>query len=256
MLNKTRILVLSCASIVMFAMLATAQMMGGASGGATGNGSTGRNGMGANGTMTGTVGSTVGGMMTTSAGMSFGVGMDGAMGMADGAVTVGSDGTLYILSRVFIDASQATSPADTVQTRLSAVNGKNGNTLWNVVFDENWLTKPVQAPDGRLFLVAFGSMGMQVGMFNTAADQSQDSKLYIVNPASGQVIGQPVTLAGEVASVPTIVGSGSNYVVYIVTFDMGYNSNSRSGMQGTRRESTLYAFNQNGILLFSRPLNQ
>jgi outer membrane protein assembly factor BamB len=254
MLKKMRILVLSCVSIVLFGMLAMAQMMGGSRGGAIG--SADRGGIGANGSMNGTVGSMAGSMMPASAGMSSGGGMDGAMGMADGAVTVGSDGTLYILSRVFIEPSQAGSLVGTIKTRLSAVNGTNGNTLWNIVFDENWLTKPVQAPDGRLFLVAFGGMGMQVGMFNTAGDPNQDSILYIVNPASGQVIGQPVTLGGEVASVPTIVGSASNYVVYVVTFDMGYNSNSRSGVQGPRRESTLYAFNQNGTLLFSRPLNQ
>jgi hypothetical protein len=256
MLKKMRILVLSCAAITMFGMLAAAQMMGGARGGTMGSGGTDRNGMGASGAMSGTVGGMAGSMMPASAGMNLDGGMDGAMGMADGAIAVGSNGNLYILSRVFIDASQATSPNDTIRTRLSAVNGMDGNTLWKVIFDENWLTKPVQAPDGRLFLVAFGSMDMQVGTVNTATGRSQDSKLYIVDPASGQVIGQPVTLAGEVASVPTIVGSSSGYVVYVVTFDMGHNSNSRSGVHGPRRESILYAFNQNGTLLFSRPLNQ
>ncbi len=89
----------------------------------------------------------------------------------------------------------------------------------------------------------------------STSGQETDAKLYIVD-SNGQVVGQPVTLAGDVASAPVIRGAGGAYTVYIVTFDMGYDTDAGSQAQGPNRDATLYAFDRDGNLKFSVPLNQ
>lgn len=250
MRQKTKFLVLSCGSILMFGLLSMAQMMGGSNGNHMGgSGAMGNTGMGGNAGMgamggNGAVGSTI----------DMSGGMGGAMGMAEGAITVSSDGTLYVLSRVFAQDPQATALTDLVKTKLSAVNGSTGNAVWSIIFDEYWLTKPVQGSDGRLFLVAFGDMGMNSGMQGGTLAQT-NSKLYVVDSKSGQLI-STASLEGEVGSVPVMVGSGAGYMVYVVAFDMGHGVDSQGMVSGPQRESTLYAFDSSGKLLFSRPLNQ
>jgi len=179
-------------------------------------------------------------------------GMDGAaMGMSGSALSVGANGTLYILSRVL--PAQTTDGA--VSTRLSALSSATGAILWSVVFDESWLSKPVEGPDGRLFLVAMGGPDMgQGGASGGDSGQEIDSKLYIVDPSTQQVVA--VTLAGEVASVPLIGGSDALYTVYVVTFDMGYHSDNSGQGQGIHRDSTLYALARDGSLKFKISLNQ
>jgi outer membrane protein assembly factor BamB len=182
-----------------------------------------------------------------------------AMGMSTSVLTVGANGTLYILSRDTTQSGQVT--GSIVTTKLSALSATKGTTLWSVVFDESWMTKPVEGPDGRLFLVALGRSDMgQDGMSGTNLSQETDSKLYIVDPST--IVGPftpkitTVTLAGEVASEPLIGGTSSDYTVYIVTFEMGYSSSYGNLVQGIRRDSTLYALTKDGTLKFKISLNQ
>ncbi|MBI4455541.1 MAG: hypothetical protein HY644_06540 [Acidobacteria bacterium] len=239
MLRKTRLLMVGCAVVLMLGSIGRAQWGGGMMGG----GGIGYGGMG--------IGS-----------MGFGGGMMGAVtGIDNGAVTVGSDGNLYVLSRVFGQQGQGAQYWSDIQTKLSALNPTNGNTLWSLTFNENWLTRPVQGPDGRLFLVGFSdwltgmSGGMMYGIRGWSSNQVQDqnAKLYIVDPSSATVI-KSVQLDGEVASLPTVAGSGTSYTVYMVAFDTGYNVDSRGQLQGFGREATLYAFDRGGNLKFSLPL--
>jgi hypothetical protein len=178
-------------------------------------------------------------------------GMGGeAMGMASGAVTVGTDGALYVLSRV--PSTSTNVQGNTSKTRLSALDGKRGTSLWSIVLGEYWLSRPVEGPDGRLFLVTFGQGGNMEGMFGGTASEVTDAKLYIVDTATQKVV-KIVTLDAEIASVPTIGGTDLNYTVHVVTFDMDHDFDTR-GQVG--REATLYAFDRDGNLKFSIPLDR
>lgn len=238
MRNKTKLLVLSSMAILMFGLPGMAQMMGGSGNSHMG----GTGGMGGNNGM-GSVNGMGGPMDMTGV-------MGGAMGMAEGAITVGSDGKLYILSRTFTQ-TQTTSVSGSAKTKLSAMDPTTGIVSRSIEFDEYWLTRPVQGPDGLLFLVAFGDMGMGDHIFGGAAAQTLNSKLYVVDPNLRTVI-KSIELEGEVGSLPTIVGSSSNYTIFVVTFDMGHTGTT----QAPQRQSTIYAFRPDGSLLFSRPLNQ
>jgi hypothetical protein len=165
--------------------------------GMMGSGSNQGQSMGSSGNMngTGSMGGsgTMGGSPMTSGQRGSGVGMGSdrsingaAMGMSTGALTVGANGTLYILSGGTAQSGQTT--GSIVTTKLSALNGATGKALWSVVFNESWLTKPVEGPDGMLFLVALDSTNTgQAGMFGTTSSQETDSKLYIVNPSTQKI---------------------------------------------------------------------
>jgi len=225
--------------------------------GMMGGGSNQTQSTGNSGNMNGT--SNMGGSSMTPGQRGSGVGMgsdrsvnSAAMGMTTSALTIGANGTLYILSSGTAQSGQTTGSIDT--TKLSAMSGTTGKTIWSIVLNESALTKPVEGPDGMLFLVALSSTDMGQGrMSGTTASQEIDSKLYIVNPSTQKF--STVTLAGVIASAPLIGGTGSNYTVYIQTFVMGYSSSGGS-VQGMLGESTLYALAEDGSLKFKISLDQ
>ena len=90
-------------------------------------------------------------------------------------------------------------------------------------------------------------------MSGTATSLNTDSKLYIVNPSTQKIT--TVTLAGVIASAPLIGGTGSNYLVYIQTFDMGSGSSGISA-QGMLSAPMLYAIAEDGSLKFKISLDQ
>jgi hypothetical protein len=252
----SRIVILSFVLVMGLVAVAVAQGM-------MGSGSNQGQSMGSNGSMSGTgnggSNGTMSGNPMTSGQRGSGVGMGSdrsingaAMGMSTSALTIGANGTLYILSGSTAQSAQTTGSIDT--TKLSALSGTTGNTLWSIVFNESSLTKPVEGPDGMLFLVALSSTDMgQGGMSGTTTSLNTDSKLYIVNPSTRKIT--TVTLAGVIASAPLIGGTGSNYLVYIQTFDLGSGS-SGSSAQGMLSAATLYAFAEDGSLKFKISLDQ
>lgn len=249
MLQKTRtVLISGCFFFLALGALAMAQGMGGSQSGM----------MGGNRSIGGMAGGNSGMVSSTNMGgsgnMGSTAGMDGtAMEMSNGAVTVGIDGTLYVLSRVLPQSLQGALAPDQIKTKLSAIDGKRGITLWSIVFDESWLMRPVQGPDGHLFLVAFGDQVM--GMLGSTATQDQNARFYVVDPGLAKVINS-VELDGEVASLPTISGSGTTYTVYIESFDMGHNVATTGQFQGPHRDAVLTAFDHNGNVEYTLPLNQ
>ncbi len=244
--NTKTILLLSCSFFLALGTLGMAQgMMGGSGGGMGGY----NDGMGYGGT-----GSTGNGGMG-GYGMGLGTDMSGsALGMSSGAISVGNDGNLSVLSRVLPASSSSSSTSNQIQPKLTAVGGQTGTVLWSYTFDERWLTRPVQGPDGHLYLLAFANQVM--GMLNSTSSQDQNAKLYVVVP--GQQQGPtvtPVNLSGQVASLPLISVTGStqeDYVVLIESFDI--DSNSGSTIQ--RREPELTAFDPNGKQVYKLSLSQ
>ncbi len=177
-----------------------------------------------------------------------------AMTMSNGAFTVSADGKiLYTLSRVVPAASIGSNTS--VKTRLTAFDaGSVGSPKWSLVFNETWLTRPVEGPDGRLFLVSM-SQNHNAGSTMSGSSGAEDSAtLYIVS--NGTLVRKDgVALDGEVASVPTIAGTDKNaYMVYIVTFDMGTRLQGMGSMAGNSRDSKLSAYDKDGKLLYSLPL--
>ncbi len=84
----------------------------------------------------------------------------------------------------------------------------------------------------------------------SSASQGTESVLYIVDPATRKVT--TATMEGEIASEPLIGGTGSNYRIYVVTFNMT-STTSPSAQSGA---GTLYAFDANGKLKFKTTLDE
>lgn len=207
------------------AALATAQMGGmrGAPGGA-GNGS-------------------LGGMMGGS--------LYSMMGGGSG-LTIGSDGTLYLMRSV--PGQGQSNP--TASTQLAAIDA-NGNPKWTLPIAGSSASQPALAKDGTLFVTTSDWLNwMYDWMFSRSVPttESTASLLVIKAGATSAAIVTTVPLAGQIASAPQIAtDSTGNYVVYVVSVDAfsgtGFNNTSTAG-------SYLYAFSTTGALKYKLQLSQ
>lgn len=160
--------------------------------------------------------------------------------MGGGEFTLGSDGTIYIMS--YVAATSKTSAS----TTLTAYSGTTGKFAWSLTFSVGNLSQPVPAPDGRLFLVAGGHPAYTTKNTTAAAENAQ---LFIVT-AKGTYT--TVTLPGEMASAPVFFGSSSGYTYYFTV---------TSVTQGSSlvpvATTVLYAYtSKTDTEVFSIPLSQ
>lgn len=159
---------------------------------------------------------------------------------AQGAeVTLGSDGTIYLVTRV---AATSTTSGSTELTAYDGVTGVSKPTLTIPIGN---LDGPFPAPDGRLFLVAEGHAAYATKKTTVAAENAQ---LIIVNPAGTY---STVTLSGETAFGPVFLGTSTSYKYYFTVTSVGEGSSGKPVIT-----SVLYVYTSaNDTQLFSIPLD-
>jgi hypothetical protein len=205
-------------------------------------------------------GTSAAGLLASMAGKAAGDLLNGAaMGVPPASVTVGEDGNIYVMSRLVSSTTIGTTTTTVTKTKLSVFKGDTGAAYWTLTLDEDWATRPVLGPDGRVFLVAMEprDLGVKLLMGQTPATLT-NAKLYIIDPpkaANAVVVPQIITLSGEAASEPTIYGSGTNYKVYLVSYDLSFTLDTAGKVQSVKKTSTFYAFSPLGSKLFSIPLD-
>jgi hypothetical protein len=167
----------------------------------------------------------------------------GSVSIVSGEFTIGSDGTIYIMTYV-----AATSKAG-ASTILTAYSGTDGLRSWSVTLPAGNLCKPVQAPDGRLFLLAAGHPGYIFGSAGVAAENAQ----FFIVTTVGSKQGTYTTMAlpGEMASQPVFYGNSQGYFYYVTI-----TSFSQGASRFPLRTNVLYAYNQSDVKKFSIVLNQ
>jgi hypothetical protein len=179
-----------------------------------------------------------------------------AMGAQPASVTVGEDGNIYVTSRVLPATALVNLLAAGSKTKLSSFDGATGAPRWSVVLDEDWTSKPVQGPDGRLFLIGMDPKDLGLNLLlGKVSGTTADAKLYILNPATGIAV-KIVTLAGEAASQPTFFGSAANYKVFLVSYDLSYTLDTTGKVQSVQRSSKFYAFDREGTTLYKIDLDK
>jgi hypothetical protein len=179
-----------------------------------------------------------------------------AMGAQPASVTVGEDGNIYVTSRVLPATAAVSMMAAGSKTKLSSFNGTTGTLRWSVVLDEDWAGKPVQGPDGTLFLVGMDPKDLGLNLLlGKLPGAAADAKLYILDSANGKTV-KVVTLTGEAASQPTIHGTASDYRVYLVSYDVSYTLDTSGKIKSVQRTSNFYAFSPGGKELFKISLDK
>ena len=194
-----------------------------------------------------------GGMMGGSLGGMMGGSLSGMMGGGSG-LTIGPDGTLYLVRSAAAPSSQ------TVTTQLAAID-PGGNVKWTLPINSGTASQPALGSDGTLFVTTSDWLNwmfnwMYNGIYSVSPAADPDAaNLVVVRPgaASATVIAT-VPLAGHVASAPQIAtDNAGGYVVYVVTADAmngnGLNNSPNSG-------SYLYAFSPTGALKYRLQLSQ
>ena len=228
---KRNRLMIAFASSVLLAQIATAQMMGGGSGGHHGSSpANGSGSMNGSGMMNG------GGMN----GSGMNGGMDGGFGAMGQAVTVGTDGVVYT-QRVTTVANQA--PSLEIAAILPA-----GTVAWTAKLDRRMSSLELS---GNLVLVASG--GGDMGMNGGAQPTDDTSQLIALSAASGSVQWK-LDIDGFVAALEPF--SGGTYVL-IAKHDA---TNAGPGMHGGSNGTvpmnrTVAAIDNTGKVLWSLDLD-
>jgi len=178
---------------------------------------------------------------TQSGGSPHGMGADrGGPGMEQGGFTIGIDGTIFVISHVAA-ANSTSRPTE----NLVAYNGTTGIQSWSLSFSVGNLTKPVQGPDGSLFLVAGGHPARSDNGTTVAAE---DAQLFIV---SSKGVLNTVTLPGEMAAAPVVSGTGTSYTVYVKVSTI-----TLVESEAPQVASSLIAYDYKGNLKFTIVLSQ
>ena len=156
-----------------------------------------------------------------------------------GEVTLGSDGTIYLITRVA--ATSKTSGS----TELTAYDGTTGGSKFSLTIPIGNLDGPIPAPDGRLFLVAEGHAAYATKTTTVAAENAQ---FIIVNLAGTY---STVQLSGETAFGPVFLGTSAGYKYYFTVASVGQGSSGKPVFT-----SVLYVYTSSGdTVMFSIPLN-
>jgi len=250
MINKIRIAAVSVVTLTLLSTIAFAQM-GGGMGSGTGNG--GMHGSGQPGTGMGS------GMM--------GAGMGNGM-MND--LTVGPDGTVYVVRPVQVQAPMTPgnpSQQYAFKQELAAISPADGVVRWKLEFTGSHVSEPVMGKDGKLFLGLddgqMMSQGQQGGGMMNPGNSAQSNKsrfLVISATATSATITTTVQVDSDIFGAPQVVSTGvgpTDYVVYVTGMEMpsnGSNVDDRDSIPAG--EKTLYAFLPDGRLKFKVKIGQ
>lgn len=185
-------------------------------------------------------------------GMSGGMFMPGGMGMGSGMmndVSVGPDGTAYVLRR-----TGQTQPGGMMQpggvsqtkTELVAIDRLSGTEKWKVAIDAEMVSEPVFAKDGRLFVTAADVLIAQSASTITVL---RKARLLVIKPAGSGATVTSTDVESDVLSAPRIAPDES--VVYATGFERaGFMGGSNDNDSVPAGQTDLYAFNIDGTRRF------
>jgi hypothetical protein len=160
-----------------------------------------------------------------------------------GEFTLGSDGTIYIITHV---APTSTASASTEITAYDGTTGKTKPGQWPLTIPIG-LSQPVPAPDGRLFFVVEGHPAYSTKSTTVAAENAQ---VIIVTPAGTFSSSSPMQLRGETAFGPVFFGTSASYTYYFTVTNFSTGSSGKPVIT-----AVLDAYSDADALVFSIPLN-
>ena len=195
--------------------------------------------------------------------------MPGVTGMAlgmngMGMMTMGADGTFYIVRRLPQTTGGSTTPDPTTyKSQMVAVNSQDGSTKWTLEIPGVMMSKPALAPDGRLFLtsgsIAFDHQGIQGGMMGSQSNSNLSTgKLMVVTAdgSSAQIAAQ-IDVDSHLMATPEFgQNADGSYTVYMTGFTISQ-ATQQQGMGGSSMadgELDLYAFQPDGTLKYKTKL--